>query len=161
MNCAGIMAGAIVVIWLVAFLGNLMRPGRRTAARVHAGAVPVIMDTVMNDCLFCKIVSGEIPAKIVHETPATLAFRDIAPKAPIHVLVVPKEHHADLAAAAAADPSILADVMVAAAAVAAAEGIAADGYRTITNSGRNSGMEVAHLHVHVLGGAPLGPMLAE
>jgi len=115
---------------------------------------------VINDCLFCAIVGGEIPATVVHQTETTLAFRDIAPKAPTHVLVIPKRHHADLAAAAAADPDVVADVMAAAAEVARIEGIAGSGYRTITNSGADSGMEVPHLHVHVLGGRPLGPMLA-
>lgn len=113
-----------------------------------------------SDCLFCKIAAGEIPADTVHETATTLAFRDIAPKAPVHVLVIPKTHYPDLASTATANPAVLADVMSAAATVAAEQGIATQGYRTITNSGPNSGMEVAHLHVHVLGGAPLGPMLA-
>ncbi len=112
------------------------------------------------DCLFCKIVAREIPATVVYETADVLAFRDIAPKAPVHVLVIPKVHHADLAAVATADPGLTGAVMAAAAAVAEAEGVATTGYRTITNTGPHSGMEVPHVHVHVLGGAPLGPMLA-
>ena len=112
-----------------------------------------------NDCLFCRIVAGEIPATVVHETDTTLAFRDIAPKAPVHVLVIPKTHHADVAALALADASLTADVLAAAAAVAGAEGLRTDGYRLIFNSGGYAGQEVPHAHAHVLGGAPLGPML--
>ncbi len=111
--------------------------------------------------MFCKIVARDIPAAIVYETADVLAFRDIAPKAPVHVLVIPKTHHANLAALATADPGLAGDVFAAAAAVAEAEGIAESGYRTIVNTGRHAGMEVEHVHVHVLGGAPLGPMLAQ
>jgi histidine triad (HIT) family protein len=113
----------------------------------------------VSDCLFCKIVAGEIPATVVHETGHTLAFRDIAPKAPVHVLVIPKAHHPDLAALAEADPSLAGQVLAAAAAVARAEGLG-EGYRTMFNSGGHAGQEVFHVHAHVLGGAPLGPMLA-
>lgn len=114
----------------------------------------------MTDCLFCRVVNGDLPATVVHETDHTLAFRDIAPKAPVHVLVVPKAHHRDLAALTAADPELAGRVLAAAAAVAEAQGLAADGYRTMFNSGRNGGQEVFHVHAHVLGGTPLGPMLA-
>lgn len=112
-----------------------------------------------DDCLFCRIAAGEIPATVVYETDDTLAFRDIAPKAPVHVLVIPKAHHADLAALAAADAGLAAAVLGAAAEVARLEGLE-QGYRTIFNSGPHSGQEVAHVHAHVLGGRPLGPMLA-
>ncbi|GGL17717.1 histidine triad nucleotide-binding protein [Mangrovihabitans endophyticus] len=105
-------------------------------------------------------MAGEIPATVVHETDTTLAFRDIGPKAPVHVLVIPKDHHADIAALATTDPKVAADVMAAAAAVAAAEGLTTDGYRLMFNSGRHGGQEVFHVHAHVLGGRPLGPMLA-
>ena len=114
----------------------------------------------MTDCIFCKIAAREIPATIVYETGDVLAFRDVAPKAPVHVLVIPKAHHANLAALASTDPALAGEVMAAAAAVAEAEGIGESGYRTITNTGAHAGMEVPHVHVHVLGGAPLGPMLA-
>ncbi|MET8148717.1 histidine triad nucleotide-binding protein [Actinoplanes sp. NPDC049668] len=113
-----------------------------------------------NDCLFCRIVAGEIPATVVHETDTTLAFRDIDPKAPVHVLVIPKAHHGDVAAVANADPRAAADVLAAAAAVAEAEGLLADGFRLIFNSGANGGQEVFHVHAHVLGGRPLGPMVS-
>ncbi len=114
----------------------------------------------MADCIFCKIVAGEIPATVVHETESTVAFRDIRPAAPVHVLVVPRDHYPDLAALTAADPQLAGQLMAAAAAVAEAEGLAADGWRTIVNTGRNAGQEVFHVHVHVLGGEPLGPMRA-
>lgn len=113
-----------------------------------------------NDCLFCRIVAGEIPATVVHETPTTLAFRDVAPKAPVHVLVIPKEHHTDVVELALADPAGAAEVLAAAAAVAEAEGLRGDGFRLIFNSGGYAGQEVFHAHGHVLGGAPLGPMIS-
>jgi len=111
------------------------------------------------DCLFCRIVAGEIPATVVHETDTTLAFRDVDPKAPVHVLVIPKDHHADLVALARADPGLAADVLAAAAAVAEAEGLLGDGFRLLFNNGGYAGQEVFHVHAHVLGGAPLGPMV--
>jgi histidine triad (HIT) family protein len=114
---------------------------------------------VDNECLFCRIVAGEIPATVVHETDTTLAFRDITPKAPVHVLVIPKDHHPDVVALARADPKVSADVLAAAAAVAEAEGLPADGFRLIFNNGAYAGQEVFHVHGHVLGGAPLGPMV--
>jgi histidine triad (HIT) family protein len=113
----------------------------------------------VSDCVFCKIAAGELPATVVHETATTVAFRDIAPHAPVHVLVVPRAHHPDLAALAAADPALAGEVLAAAAAVAEAEGLPADGYRTVFNTGRHAGQEVFHVHAHVLGGAPLGAMV--
>jgi histidine triad (HIT) family protein len=113
---------------------------------------------VSDDCLFCRIVAKEIPATVVHETDTTLAFRDIGPKAPVHVLVIPKAHHADVGALAAADPALAGALLEAAGTVAQREGLT-EGYRLIFNTGPHSGQEVAHVHVHVLGGAPLGPML--
>jgi histidine triad (HIT) family protein len=115
---------------------------------------------VDNDCLFCRIVAGEIPATVVHETDTTLAFRDIDPKAPVHVLVIPKAHHTDVVTLATADPAGSADLLAAAAAVAEAEGLLTQGFRLLFNTGGYAGQEVLHVHAHVLGGAPLGPMLA-
>jgi histidine triad (HIT) family protein len=122
--------------------------------------LPPRIAIVDNDCLFCRIVAGEIPATTVHETDTTLAFRDIDPKAPVHVLVIPKAHHVDVASLALDDPALAADVLAAAAVVAGAEGLRGDGYRLIFNIGRHGGQEVFHAHAHLLGGAPLGPMLA-
>ena len=112
-----------------------------------------------NDCLFCRIVAGEIPATVVHETATTLAFRDIDPKAPVHVLVIPKTHHRDVVALAG-DPEAAAAVLATAAAVAEAEGLTGDGFRLIFNTGRHGGQEVFHVHAHVVGGQPLGPMVS-
>ncbi len=111
-------------------------------------------------CLFCRIAAGEIPAAVVHQTDRVLAFRDITPKAPVHVLVIPKAHYETAAEMAAADPVLAGEVLAAAGAVAAAEGIEASGYRLIFNSGPDSGQEVFHVHGHVLGGQPIGPLTA-
>lgn len=108
----------------------------------------------MTECMFCRIVAGEIPAEVVHETQRALAFRDISPTAPTHVLVVPREHHVDAAAVVDADPSLLTEVMTAAVAVARQEGLT-DGYRLVANTGADGGQTVHHLHVHVLGGRAL------
>jgi histidine triad (HIT) family protein len=115
---------------------------------------------VTDDCLFCRIVAGEIPATVVHETDDTLAFRDVGPKAPVHVLVIPKAHHRDVAALAAADPALAGKVLAACGAVAEQEGLTGDGYRVIFNVGAFGGQEVFHVHGHVVGGRPLGPMLS-
>lgn len=106
------------------------------------------------DCLFCQIVAGQTPADVVASTERVIAFRDIAPKAPVHVLVVPREHHGDVAVLAAAEPALLADVVALADQVA---GDLADGqYRLIFNSGPRAGQSVFHVHGHVLAGARLG-----
>lgn len=102
------------------------------------------------DCIFCKIVRGEIPAEIVAENDSAIAFRDLEPQAPVHVLVVPREHVDSLGDAY--DPIILGDVMRLSADVARREGVADEGYRTVINTGRDGGQTVDHLHVHVLGG---------
>ena len=106
-------------------------------------------------CVFCGIVAGEAPADVVHETGTTLAFRTLEPQAPTHVLVVPRSHHRDAAALAAAEPQTLADLVTAGAAVAEQEGLG-DGYRVVANTGRDAGQTVFHLHLHVLGGRGLG-----
>jgi histidine triad (HIT) family protein len=109
------------------------------------------------DCLFCRIVAGEVPATVVHETTLTLAFRDIAPHAPTHVLVVPKEHHTDVKALVNEAPELLAAVFAAATEVAEQEGLTG-GYRLLANTGPDSGQTVFHAHVHVLGGRPMGAL---
>ncbi len=105
------------------------------------------------DCLFCKIVAGEIPATVVRRTEHTLAFRDIHPQAPTHVLVIPHAHYPNAAELAGAEPLIAAELLTEAAKVAADEGIT--GYRLIFNTGAEAGQTVFHAHVHVLGGKPL------
>ncbi len=103
------------------------------------------------DCLFCRIVAGEIPATVVRDTDEFVAFRDIAPKAPVHVLVVPRVHHPDVAALVAADPALTARLVAETAEVARAEGIG-DGWRLVLNTGSPVGQTVFHVHAHVLGG---------
>ncbi|MFJ2405323.1 histidine triad nucleotide-binding protein [Streptomyces xanthochromogenes] len=107
------------------------------------------------DCLFCKIVSGDVPATVVRETDTTVAFRDINPQAPTHVLVIPKVHHPDGASLAAAEPAIAADVLREAGEVAREEKIDATGYRIVFNTGSGAGQTIFHAHAHVLGGRGL------
>jgi histidine triad (HIT) family protein len=109
-----------------------------------------------SDCLFCKIADGEITADLVHEGERLLAFRDINPQAPLHVLVIPREHIASLDAAAAGHEDLLGEALLLAAEVARREGVSEDGYRTVVNTGADGGQTVHHLHVHVLGGRALG-----
>ncbi|HEY8482045.1 MAG TPA: histidine triad nucleotide-binding protein [Spirillospora sp.] len=109
----------------------------------------------MTDCLFCKIVSGDVPAKVVRESERTLAFRDINPQAPTHVLVIPREHYATVGDLAAADDALLGELMREAHQVAVDEGIADGGYRVVFNTGAQAGQTVFHVHAHVLGGRGL------
>ena len=109
----------------------------------------------MAECLFCAIVAGEIPATTVLETDRILTFRDINPQAPTHILVIPKVHYPDVATLAAADSSLLGEVIDAAQQVAAAEGVAEAGYRVVFNTGVQAGQTVPHVHGHVLGGRSL------
>ncbi len=109
----------------------------------------------MADCLFCAIVAGEIPATVVSETDRILAFRDINPQAPTHVLVIPKDHYPHVAALAAAESGLLAEVISQAHQVAAAEGAGETGYRVVFNTGEQAGQTVPHVHAHLLGGRPL------
>lgn len=110
----------------------------------------------MSDCLFCKIAAGEIPSAKVYEDEEILAFRDIAPKAPVHILLIPKKHLASLAEAGEDDAALLGKMQILARQLAEKEGVAESGFRVVANSGPNSGQEVAHLHYHLLGGELLG-----
>jgi histidine triad (HIT) family protein len=114
----------------------------------------------VTDCLFCRMVTGEIPADVVYRTERVLAFRDINPQAPTHVLVIPQDHHRNLGALAAADPGLLAEVVSGVRQVAEQEGLiqgdtAEPGYRVVTNTGSQAGQSVDHVHLHVLGGRDL------
>lgn len=109
--------------------------------------------TMSSDCLFCRIVRREIPATIVREDEHTLAFRDIDPKAPTHVLVIPKTHVASLGDGP--DAVTLGRLLLAAAQIAKDEGIETSGYRTVINTGADAGQTVHHVHVHLLGGRHL------
>lgn len=110
----------------------------------------------MSDCLFCRIVAGELPSTEVLSSRHSYAFRDLNPGAPTHVLVVPRDHVTDAAALEESHAEALADLFVTANAVAAAEGLTHRGYRLVFNVGADSGNSVPHLHLHVLGGRPMG-----
>ncbi|MDE2795671.1 MAG: HIT domain-containing protein [Gemmatimonadota bacterium] len=110
------------------------------------------------DTIFSKIVRGEIPADIVYQDDLVTAFRDIHPLAPTHILIVPNEVIPTLADVTADDEAVLGRMLRVAADLAAAEGVAEDGYRVMINCRDHGGQEVYHLHLHLLGGRPLGPM---
>jgi histidine triad (HIT) family protein len=105
------------------------------------------------DCLFCRIIRGEIPAKLVAETDDCIAFRDINPQAPVHVLVIPRAHVASLDALK--DGDLLGKIGLLAGEIARGEGVADSGYRVVINTGADGGQSVAHLHLHLLGGRKL------
>jgi histidine triad (HIT) family protein len=107
------------------------------------------------ECLFCRIIVGEIPATIVYRDERVVAIRDIAPKAPTHILVMPIQHLASLAEAQAADESLLGALLLAAGHIARQEGVAERGYRVTFNTREEGGQTVGHLHAHLLGGRPL------
>jgi histidine triad (HIT) family protein len=104
------------------------------------------------DCLFCKILAGDIPSEVVLETETTYAFRDVNPTAPTHVLVIPREHVANAAEVNSGHGPVLAEMLETARRVAEADGIAERGYRLVFNVGNDSGNTVPHLHLHVIGG---------
>ena len=106
-----------------------------------------------NDCLFCKLVAGQIPAKIVDETPGCLAFHDVSPQAPVHILIIPKKHTGSLAQSD--DPALLGEMLDFARRIAKRECIEDSGYRIVINTGPDGGQSVDHLHVHLLGGRKL------
>jgi histidine triad (HIT) family protein len=113
----------------------------------------------MSDCLFCRIVRGEIPSKKVYEDEDMLAFHDINPWAPVHVLIIPKQHIASLATVDASNEAVLGKIFSRAGEIARSQGLN-DGFRTVINSGRIGNQEVYHLHLHILGGPePLGGSL--
>ena len=107
---------------------------------------------VSDSCLFCRIVAGEIPAEIVHQDDEVIAFRDIAPKAPLHLLVIPRRHIASLNEAEEADAPVLGRLMTTAARLAKSEGVADDGWRAVVNVGEGGGQTVFHVHLHVMAG---------
>lgn len=105
------------------------------------------------DCIFCKIVAGEIPATLVKRTDRLVAFRDVSPQAPVHVLVIPTEHLASLGEVQ--DGRVLGEMLMLARDIARDEKIAEDGYRVVLNTNKNGGQTVFHLHLHLLGGRRL------
>ncbi len=108
----------------------------------------------MAECLFCRIAAGEVPATLVHEDDVVIAIRDIAPRAPTHVLLIPRRHVASAAELTEDDGPMLGRLFEVGATVARNEGIADQGYRLVSNVGRWAGQTVEHLHVHLLGGRP-------
>ncbi|MCC6207654.1 MAG: histidine triad nucleotide-binding protein [Gammaproteobacteria bacterium] len=109
----------------------------------------------MNDCLFCKMVRGEIQPKKAYENERVLAFHDINPQAPTHVLVIPKEHIATINDLRAEHATLVGELYLVAQEVARSEGLGESGYRTVINCGRDAGQAVFHIHLHVLGGRPM------
>ncbi|HZD60144.1 MAG TPA: histidine triad nucleotide-binding protein [Anaerolineae bacterium] len=112
----------------------------------------------MEKDIFCKIASGEIPADIVYEDDELVAFKDVKPQAPVHVLIVPRKHISKLSDMTTGDVELLGRIMLAANKIAKLTGIAESGYRVIANNGPDAGQEVYHVHFHVLGGRRLGPL---
>lgn len=109
----------------------------------------------MTDCIFCKIVSGDIPAEIIHQDDDVLAFRDLNPQAPTHFLVIPNKHISTLNDLQTNDAELVGKMFLAAKQVAAEAGIADAGYRTVMNCNKQAGQTVFHIHLHVLGGRPM------
>ncbi|MDH7479408.1 MAG: histidine triad nucleotide-binding protein [Syntrophomonadaceae bacterium] len=106
----------------------------------------------MKDCLFCRIIAGEVPSQKVYEDERVLAFKDINPVAPVHVLVVPKQHLGSLSDAGEEELSLLGHLQLVAARLAGQTGVAPGGYRVVTNCGPDGGQTIHHLHLHLLGG---------
>jgi histidine triad (HIT) family protein len=111
---------------------------------------------MMDDCLFCKMVSGEIQPDVVYEDDDVLAFRDINPQAPVHVVLIPKRHISTLNDLSPADAELVGKLFLAAKTVAVSEGIAEPGYRTLFNCNKEGGQVVFHIHLHLMGGRPMG-----
>ncbi len=109
----------------------------------------------MSDCLFCKIINGQIPAKIVHQDELSLGFLDIAPQAPTHALFVPRRHVASLNETTLEDRELLGHLVFVASKYARENGFAESGYRTVVNCNRDGGQTVFHIHLHLLGGRPM------
>lgn len=110
----------------------------------------------MEGCVFCRIVAGEVSAAIVHEDDLVVAFRDINPQAPVHLLLVPRKHIPDLNSLAEGDVAVVGRIVQLAVDLAKSEGIAETGFRLLVNCGPQAGQSVPHLHFHLLGGRPLG-----
>jgi histidine triad (HIT) family protein len=109
----------------------------------------------MADCLFCKIIERKIPASIVHEDDHVIAFNDINPQGPVHILVVPKRHIASLNDLTADDDAIVGELVRRGAAIARERGVSAGGFRTVFNTNKDAGQTVFHIHLHLIGGRPL------
>lgn len=131
------------------------RAARPPIGRPAPRATSAHYDRGVPDCLFCRIAAGQIPATVVVDGKRTVAFRDLNPQAPTHVLVVPRDHFPNVAALAAAGGGLLDELVAVAREVAGAEGIDGSGYRIVFNTGQDGGQTVEHVHAHVLGGRPM------
>jgi histidine triad (HIT) family protein len=109
----------------------------------------------MADCLFCKVVAGQVPATLVFQNDRVVAFKDITPRAPTHVLIVPKRHIATLNELSPEDDALVGEMVRAAAAIAKEQGLSERGYRTVFNCNAEAGQTVFHIHLHLLGGRPM------
>ncbi len=107
------------------------------------------------DCLFCKILAGDIPADVIYESDSAIAFRDVNPKAPVHVLIIPRKHIATINDLDASDAAMVGSMLMAAKEIAHDEGLADDGYRVVMNCNQAAGQSVFHIHMHMLGGRTL------
>ena len=114
----------------------------------------------MEDCVFCKIIKGEIPSTKVYEDEEILAFKDINPVAPVHILVIPKKHISSLNEIEPEDQMLIGKIFTVIKKIAKEQGFAENGYRVIANCGEDGGQEVKHLHFHILGGKKLGTKIA-
>ena len=110
----------------------------------------------MSDCLFCGIVDGKVKANLVYQDDAVVAFKDIAPRAPVHILIIPRKHVAGVSDIAESDRALIGAIFQVAAKLAREHGIAESGYRVVVNSGADAGQSVFHIHYHLLGGRQLG-----
>jgi histidine triad (HIT) family protein len=110
------------------------------------------------ECIFCRLVRGEIPSDRVYEDDQIIAFRDIQPAAPVHILIIPREHVESVSDLREDDAALAGALLLVAGSIAEREGLTADGYRVISNTGESAGQTVSHLHLHLLGGRPLGAL---
>ncbi|CAM4519750.1 histidine triad (HIT) family protein [Paenibacillus endophyticus] len=113
------------------------------------------------DCIFCKIIEGAIPSKKVFENDRVVAFHDIQPAAPVHILIIPKKHIATMNDVTDEDAEVVAELFAVARQIAKEQGIAESGYRLVNNVNADGGQLVYHLHIHLLGGAKLSPLVAD
>lgn len=112
----------------------------------------------MKDCLFCKIVGGAIPAEFIYETDDVVAFPDISPQAPVHVLILPKQHYATTLELSDRAPELIGKMLEASSAIARSRNIDRSGFRLILNTNADGGQEIFHVHMHLMGGEPIGPL---
>ena len=115
----------------------------------------------MSDCIFCKIARGEIPVQKVYEDDDTIAFPDLYPKAPVHVLIIPKKHYPTTLVMSEEEPELFASMMKASTEVAKIKGVDKSGFRLILNTNADGGQEIFHVHMHLLGGTSIGPLVAK